>query len=973
MASLPKLIDQGAGLIGLDDELALLEAIAAIARNWKDLAGKLKTPADALKLLDKVLTDIGSNDVKNAFGALHLDGAYADLARLAGKVKDAAGKIPEKYKTLLKPLSDFGEVDGAVEWGLDGSREAELGSRIKLKVSGEAKLQFAAAAKATIGETRADGLLKLGVHAGVTAQAGAKLPIRWGTFDASGGASVEVGLDYFYKPAARDTLYGVALVERILKLPDPFDYASIWNAFHAGQALQGIVYLFKDKANAKADLALSASGNLIEDILADVKLTIGASAEINSAFLLSLRALPDSGGKVEIMLGRTSAFSAGLSLGVEVKLDGSALLGRVREVLNKAVARSDEILGKITPYLTPGTWLREQGGEEIEKLAGKLVGDPALEGLRDALVTDLKAALGGGEPDEAAIVKWLSDKLTDAIDGGARDLTELGDGLVDKLAARVSDALPVPAELRASLVARAKGELGPLVEKVTGALRGELEKLVALPGNALGKALKKVNAAVSEQIDSLDKALAPVRKLIDEYNRVLKLAQDFAGDTSRAKISASVKIEEYWKWGEEEKIVGTFTGPEAGETFRKIATGDVGELKTLLLDHKATPGFELDGKRSHIKRSAQRTSKAGVELVMFGFNQSGSVTLDGKADLLIDGDGNVQVDATGELKSRFKTGTEQREVSFVDTVSLKLAKAADGTPLETRTVEVGVSIAHVDKELKLEELTGFVDSLAHAGLVSSDTTTGAEARYRVWAPDGKPIAADISAKLQLTPSQICAFMHVAPGDRLPDGKLTEAVKKRLIAAAVAAGEAYGRHRSNVRHGQQGVENEYALVPKPLADFLYDRVREAGTNNDFTRQIAGNETNVDQRAIVNEYRRMLALVSMVQRLGDIYTAVPRVDGNSPAGAWSEKDYARAEHALAQDCSRWLHTGGGGFKISDEVAAVTVSFLAAVCDLVGIARTADGTDAMALTLAGTPPGQAKRQETPLTDTARGAIPA
>ena len=108
MSELP-LIKKGAGLVGLDDEIALLEALAAIARNWEKLAGELKTPADALSLLDKVLGDLGTDPVKNAFGNVGLDDAYADLNRIVARVKDAAGNIPEEFKTLLKALSQFGD------------------------------------------------------------------------------------------------------------------------------------------------------------------------------------------------------------------------------------------------------------------------------------------------------------------------------------------------------------------------------------------------------------------------------------------------------------------------------------------------------------------------------------------------------------------------------------------------------------------------------------------------------------------------------------------------------------------------------------------------------------------------------------------------------------------------------------------------------------------------------------------------
>lgn len=971
------LIKKGAGLAGLDDEIALLEALVAIAKNWEKLAGELDTPANALALLDKVIADLGTDSVKNAFAKLHLDGAYADLTRLAGKVKDFADKIPPKLKTLLKALSEFGDADaGAVEWGLDGSKEAELSSKVKLKVSGDAKLQFAAAAKATIGETKSSGLLQLGAHAGVSAEGSAKLPIQWGSFDASAGASAEVGLDYFYKPSDRKTIYGIALADRILNLPDPFDYDSIWNAFQSARELEGITYLFKDKANVKADLVLSASGNLLDDVLGEVKLAVGASASISNAFVMSLRAVPApdgaAGKHVEIILSRTTDSSAGISLGIDVKLDGSALLGQVREVLNKAVARSEKTLGKITPYLTPGTWLREKAGAEIEALAGKLIKDPALKGLRDALVVDIKALFGDKEPDETAILKWLSDKVTGAVDDGAKDLTGAADALLDKLVARVSDALPVPADLKATFTDKAKTGLASLVARVNKAFRDELTALIGPSDKAIRKAFKAVGIKLDKNLDAIDKLFEPIRKLIDEYNRVLKLAKEFADDSGRAKIAASLKVEELWKWGLEEKLIGTFTGPEAAGTFNKLATGDVADFKALLRDDKTVPGFKLDA-RSHLKRTARRTTKQDFSLVAFGFSESGSLLLDGNAELLIDGNGDVQVDARAELKKRFKTKTEEREVNFVDTFSLKLTKAADGTPQATRTIEVGVGIAHVDKELQTRELNGFIQSLANAGLVSDDTPAVATKQYGLWAPDGKAIAADISAKLQLTPEQIRRLMHIGPGDRDKNGRLTDAVKKRLISTAVAAGDEVGKagktlgeYRVNILHGARTAAGSHQWDMNSLSQFLYDRVWDASQDQDLDvrrsyQDLRPGATTGDIAMMLGEYQRMLALIGIVQRLGDIYLAVPKV-GDAEIG-WDEMKYAEEEHALAGECSWWLQTGGGGFQISDALAAVTITFLATICDLVGINRKDPKTDAVTVSLAGTPPGAAKRVEVPL----------
>ncbi len=241
----------------------------------------------------------------------------------------------------------------------------------------------------------------------VTANAAGELPISWGKIGASGEASVEVGLDYYYDPPTSTPLYGAAVAQRIIDLPDPFDFASVWEAFQT-RDLAGIAYRFNDKAKAKVDVALGVSGSFNEKVLAEAKLSLGASVSTNNAFNLSLRGLDKQGETrpVEIILVRSSANQAGIAVDIGVKVDFDASVVRLREILNKAVEKSDALLGEITPYLTPGTWLRERFGAEVDAAAKKLVDDPALADLRDALVKDIQSiaadrrTTGGDAADE---------------------------------------------------------------------------------------------------------------------------------------------------------------------------------------------------------------------------------------------------------------------------------------------------------------------------------------------------------------------------------------------------------------------------------------------------------------------------------------------------------------------------------------------------------------------------------------------
>lgn len=979
MANYLKLLEKGASSVGLSAELELIEALAETAKKWVELAKKINGTESLDALLNSLATGINDIKVTQAFAELGLSGAHSTIARLLGKLTEGSAKIPEKYKKLFEPLSKYEAAGGGlVEWKLDVEEGAEIGKEIKLGVKAGGALQLDAAAKPTIDGAEIGPLLRIGAAAEVKADASGQFPIRWGTVGASAEASVAVGLDYYFDPERSDTLYAVAVGHRILGLPDPFSFDGVWEAFGADQGLEAIVYRFTDKAKARVDVALSVTGSLADQILADVKLTLGASGSVENDFTLTLRADDAAGdpGKraIAVVLGRTSATQVGISAGLEVKLDFSAPFERVRELLNRAVERSDEVLAKVTPLLTPGTWLRGQFNALVQERAAALIADPA---LREALVKDMQSTISADPPGDPAVITWLTGKIADALDNAAKEFTDLGEGARDRIVARVAEALPEP--LRGHFREQATIAVGPLVDKAIKELTTRLNDLIALPNRALGKALKKIQATTSDKIDELDEALAGVRELIDRYNDLLEKAQEFANDAARTKASASVKIEELWNWGVEEKIVGTFiaTTDEARDIFRCVTRGELDTLRTLIEAGKdaADPsGFKLNRTRSSLTRTAGRTSKADLELVLFGFSLSASTLLSGDAKILIDGDGNIQVDAKGELKKRFKQKGEEREISFVDTFSLLLTKNAQGTVLAERAIEVGIGLSYIDEKLELRELKDHVSSLASGGLVTTDTGATAETQFRAWSPDGRAIAANLAAKFELSHDQLVKLMML---DQRTNGVLNPTARRKLIDAVLAVVDEM-RPRS-LELGMIKIARFWGLSDtQPVPDFMFDRVQETGKGDDDIERRYDEERDWERDAAIRdfvfEYKRIRALIGLLEVLGEIYQAEPKAGLTPPTGAWDERKYASKQHDVARHGGRWLYPGG----FSGDVPLTTVVFLATICDLLGIPRLIDGepapkgVDAMALTFSRRKGEDSVAEEVPLTQTGRGALP-
>ena len=932
MAGYLKLLEKGAELTGLDDELALIEALAETAKKWVELAKKIEGASSLDAFLNSLATGIDSEEVKKAFTDLELGNARGTISRLLGKLTGGSKKIPAKYKNLFEPMSKYKDGGGLVDWTLKLDEEAKVGKGIALGIKADATLAFEAASK-----TKLDGLpekrrLRIGAAAGVKANANGDFPIRYGKVTAKANASVGVDLNYYFAPAYDGTLFAAAVAGRILDLPDPFSFDGVWEAFQQRTDLDALVYSFADQAGAEVNLALSASGSLPEKILADVKLAISARASVKNNFQLSLVAPAAAAGQaraITVTLGRTTASEAGVSVGLDIGVDFSAPFGKVRELLDRAVARSDEVLAKVTPFLSPGSWLRGEFKQLVEDQAKSLI---ANKELRDALVKDLQRLTGGQAPGDPALLTWLNGRITDAIDDAAKELTQRGEDARDEVISRIANALPE--SLRGPFREKATVAVGPLVDKLKEELEKQLEDL--RKDANFGKALDDIGAAAGKVLKDLDDAFAAVRKLVERYNNLLHKAQAFANDAARAKVTASLKIEELWNWGLEEKIVGTFTEntTQAKEVFRQLSRGDLDEVRKLILkgpDAPVTPGFRLDRDNSSIKRSAGSTSKENLELVVFGFGLSASALLSGKASILIDGNGEVQVDSEANLERRFKSGDEEREASFVNSYSLRLAKAAQGAQVATRSIEVGVGLSYIDEKLKLEELRKHVDSLVKGGLVTSDTTAAAEAWFRAWSPGAKPIAANFAVKFRLGHDQLRKLLFL---DSQPKGPLASATRDRLVDTAVAAGEKLGPNPGAVKIGKQRYEASTALPPKPMNMFMRDRVAEAWKPEREYSKAELNTTNVHE--LVAEYTRLVKLIEMFDKLREIYNARPRVDDTSPADAWSERDYADAEKLVARAGAKWILAGGK----PAQVPAATVTFLATICDLLGLPRHAEG---------------------------------
>src|SRR5690348_14995281 len=101
MADYLTLLDEGADIAGLKDELDLIEALAETTKKWRDLARKIDGASSLDAFLTSLASGIDSDEVKKAFTELGLADARDTISRLLGKLTGGSRKIPQKYKNLF--------------------------------------------------------------------------------------------------------------------------------------------------------------------------------------------------------------------------------------------------------------------------------------------------------------------------------------------------------------------------------------------------------------------------------------------------------------------------------------------------------------------------------------------------------------------------------------------------------------------------------------------------------------------------------------------------------------------------------------------------------------------------------------------------------------------------------------------------------------------------------------------------------
>lgn len=778
-------------LLDLSGEHPIFAALARFVEKLDELRGDLQNAglasgAGRRSALALVLAAPGDPGIVAAFAHAGLGNELAVLAghanRLLTLVESPAGGF------LLETLADY--ASGAVEpqplhWSiLNQAGQTPLPGG-NLSLGGTLALTLSADRSETAWEyadAPGEFLLKTWAEATLKAAAGVALPFSAGKAAASTTADAAVALGWFHDPA--DAQRGKSLAqlyaERLAQLPNPFDLQDVAEAFETGD-LVGV----QARPNGRAKLAVSLTLGVDQQIAQGVQLKAGASfsasVSVESGYELSLRKVrPRSAGMphdIQLKISRRHRREIANGIGFGVEIDLAGLTAAVRTTLAEKLGLLQAELAAIKPYLSPGTALKTLLATELQGAAARILGTgPAAT----ALAADLDAAINRQDP--AAVEAWLADQLAGLLDRGA----VLGNDTASKLVDAALALAPAPLQAllnKQGVKAKAKAELTTLVNALRTKAEAAVKGLADPALTALENALTAAGEALSGGASRADKAFAGLRKLAGRIDALAARIVTKLENPLRTRISLDLKLAAR-DWQESRLAVsGRFTRVDdtTARLYRDLMAGNWQTLVRLF--ETGMPGFLLDAGDSRIALRAGGENSLDFGLVMFGFGAAVSAKSLFDAEIVVDGNGNVQLLSKGEADIAGSLFGQRKAVAFAHT--LALAGQIGASQIDTAGSSIALTAEYRDGKLRRNEAEDFIAGLKPLGVaLASAEAIALSASFG----NGSNAAINgaISASLKLDGAQVAQLLAIGKACG-PTGAMRSVIFHHMVEAVQAVG------------------------------------------------------------------------------------------------------------------------------------------------------------------------------------------
>lgn len=925
MSKIENILRQGGEALSFVSDGEFLSAVGEISDRYDEIAKQLDSFTTPEALIDQLVAGVNNPALTTVLKKLGLEGVYKKIKKHIGKIEGLADGDLKPYLKLLKPVRSFDENgddgSGAVLNGVDDGLIQWNPISVKKVLSSGQKKNYALnlSADATIdieaGDTwpfasdnMPDPLLRLGFAASVEAGAHATLPFKLGFVAGSLDTQAAVDCDYFFDLRGNEQSYASAVGSSLKRLPNPFDYDALWEAFADPKvALAGLRLAYDGHIDIDLDVAIGKKFSFAEDVSLSADLTVNVGVKRPGSFELTMRAgrLAVGGGRtIIISLSRGKAKARSYALGLGLELDLSGIAPRIHRLLSDALGHWDEGLADIKPFLSPGTWVKDNLPSELDDaLSGLLKNDK----LRRALSDDLMLIIGRKADDDSAVISWLKQEVTGKLDDISLKATSEAEEVSKQIIGKISNQLP--SVLQGKLEGKLEAVVGALLKTMTSKFEDTAGDIFDKGDpKKLGSSLKKLGDMVGDKVEDLDDMLARIRGLVGRYDGLFRKVVDATKDSARAKISASLEIEEQRIEEESFQFSGEFLeqSEDTRRIFKALLHGKFQQAAMTLTEE--TPGFELDRAKSSVTRFSERSTRLGYEVVLFGFSLSGHNLLSSSASIAVSGDGHIEVEAEGVRERELSALGESRSVRFVVGNSILLARASEGKPPgEKRFLDLGLHFSHKDKSLKRKELEMLIGSLQDERLLPDGAMRQAADIFTEWSGKGSnsKIRANVDIRFMLRPEGPTKLLQISAND------VGNSLDRREQV------EVFRTIMNAMRETEQLRERTYERALKIVSKMTRIEGPDAGDDafllyvHDFSRKPSRNRGEyADMKRDVARGKNFVEIIELMRL---IYFSRPKgMSGLTDGAGWDVQKYRDAERKIGKLAGKWLKLHASTFS-------------------------------------------------------------
>ena len=955
-AILPSWIKIDDALGDLSQLLPELEAYSKFAAHWREIAVAVRnvaaeTPVDSpVNLAAFLAGHIGDAEIGEIFGTLGLAELHSELSALGNRFLDPSAP----WAKLLRPANEFVETyidrtsdelafDDGENPGLVALQIPKLaadadtglvGGALSFAIGAEAGLECeAGAAWPFRGDAVQPGLLRIGAEGKVEATAGFSLPFgKIGKGEVNIGASAEARLDFFFRPTRPDIAYAEAVAGALTGLPNPLSLSDLNHAVQLA-GMEGVTLYCNGAASAGLAAILGANYNFKQLASISAGLVAELNFKRNARWLLSLR---NTSAGLRFVLSRNLSRERDWSVGFDIGIDYSGLARQVHDALSEAQEFLGPKLDAVRPFLSPGTYLANQLNGQLNAAVASIVSEPQ---LRAALEQNIGLVLGLAPSRESAVSAYLREKIIDLaannVGGVLSDAEQWARYVAEGLASNF------PALSETDVVAKLIARIQPTLNDAKTQFDSVVTKLV---GQAdIEKALTDIAVDLDKNLAKADRLTAGLRKLVSDFDHFSRELLMQVGEGVEHKLAARFAWSGGASQGTQYELIGTLdqVNQDTSALWRALVTGQLEPFQRILADPTSAPsGLQLDPKSS-LARFAGKHKGFALEIVAFDTSVSIRSIVRSEARIAVSAGGDVTVFAKGSAEREVDGFNEGRSASFLSTWDLALLKADDPVLGGQRKMGIALKLDHDDDNLKSSELTGFLHGLERTGLVESSRILRASEIYQSWrtaTSPGKKVKGRIDVGFALTGQAVSRMVAIG---RLcgTDGSASHRAMFTAAAQTLLACGVSDLDRLN------GDSREARRKFKPLADINDPwQIAYALRKIDLTPQEAAGTSGYTYSAfgklieLSKNFPRLLSQVAL------IYDAIP-VGATGHGVPWGEKDYVRAELALASDARKWLRLNQKLiFWFKSEMHPALLAFLRLLADMNQVTALDDPLDGL-----------------------------